>query len=330
MSLELRVVSPSPQRCESLRAVLEALEAQTLPADCFEVIVSLDGSTDGSEAMLEALHVPYALHIVRGESAGPGIARNRGAAAASGHVLLFLDDDILAEAGLVAEHLAVHQEAPGAVVCLGHLCTATPSRLSPWEQYLCQHFDEHYQKLAQPGYAPNFWDCLSGSLSLSRDLWERSGGFDPTFRMARHEDIEFGYRLEALGARFVYHPGALGYHRFAKSFQLGIDEALTEGLSAERLAARYPELRPALIEARWKRYSALIRLGIALFLRDIRRHRMLAALAARCMALILTLRLPLAWSRPIYQSAYHLYFWLGVRTEAAGTIGRRDPLPRNL
>ena len=280
----------------------------------------MDGSTDGSAAMLERLDVPYALHCVRGEQAGPGIARNRGAAAASGRVLLFLDDDVLADAGLAGAHLAAHQGAADEVVCLGHLFTLAPSRLSPWEQYLCQRLDEHYKKLAQPGYVPNFWDCLSGSLSLSRYLWAQCGGFDPTFCVARHDDIELGYRLAALGARFVYHPGAVGYHRFAKSFQQGINDAFVEGLSAQRLAARYPDLRPAVIGARWKRYSALIKLGIALFLPDFRRHQRLAELAARFMALILALRLPLALSRPIYQSVYHLYFWLGVRAESAGSI----------
>jgi GT2 family glycosyltransferase len=315
-SVKLSVVIPSHQRCASLRVVLEALAAQTLPAECFEVIVSLDGSTDGSQSMLRALAVPYRLRIVQGEQSGSGIARNRGAAAARGPVLLFLDDDIVAEPELLAEHLAAHQTADGPV-CLGRLHTLAPEGLSRWERYLTRRYDEHYAKLARPGYVPDFWDCLSGNVSLGRDLWERSAGFDATFRAARHDDIEWGYRLARLGARFVYRPRAAGGHRYAKSVEAGIADAYAEGLSAERLAARHPELRPALIGARWKRYSPLVKAGVTLLLRDIRLHRGLAALAGRAMALVLAVRLPRAIDRPIYQCAYHLYFWLGVRAEAA-------------
>ena len=71
------------------RAIRSAL-AQTLPPH--EVIVVDDGSPDDTAAHV-ARHYPESVRLLRQENAGPGIARNTGAAAATGEWLAFLDAD---------------------------------------------------------------------------------------------------------------------------------------------------------------------------------------------------------------------------------------------
>lgn len=321
----ISIVIPSYQRCESVREVLTALASQTVAPEQFEVIVSIDGSTDGTETMLSQITVPYSLRWINGKQGGPGMARNRGAALANGEIVLFLDDDIIATPDLLAEHLSAHEENPGGV-CLGQVRTQSACSLSPWEQYLNQRYEEHYDKLNTPGYRPLFWDCLSGNISLGRELLDRSGGFDAEFAAFKHDDIEFGYRLAALRVQFAYRPGALGYHRFVKSMEAGLRDAHAEGESAQRLANQYPDLSTKLIDARWSRYNPIARVVLHWVRHDAHRHTWLITLSSILLRLACQLSLPLPISRPVFQLVYHMHFWNGVCTEL---VGNRHPFSRS-
>lgn len=100
------VIIPTFNRREYLMACLASVSAQRYRPD--EVIVVDDGSTDGT---IEALAGIEGVTVIQQNNAGPGAARNRGAATASGDYLAFLDSDDLwfewtleAFAELVARH----------------------------------------------------------------------------------------------------------------------------------------------------------------------------------------------------------------------------------
>lgn len=82
------VIIPTYNRREHLTACLASVSAQRRRPD--EVIVVDDGSTDGT---VETLTDIEGVSVIRQLNAGPGVARNRGAAAANGDYLVFLDSD---------------------------------------------------------------------------------------------------------------------------------------------------------------------------------------------------------------------------------------------
>jgi len=88
--MKISVIIPVHNGAETLATCLEALTASTYPAD--ECIVVNDGSTDGSDT--RAATFPVRVLDLRGGPFGAAYARNRGAEAASGEILLFLDADI--------------------------------------------------------------------------------------------------------------------------------------------------------------------------------------------------------------------------------------------
>ncbi len=313
--IELSVVIPTYQRCESLRQALLACSKQTQPPNQYEVIVAIDGSTDETENMLRQLRMPYHLRWTAGPNKGPGAARNRGAALAQGDVILFLDDDIILTPPSLAEHLKGHNAGPDRV-CLGQVQVWRERPLSHWERYLNQRYDEHYEKMNQPGYQPDFWDCLSGNVSFPRSLLARSHGFDPVFAAAKHDDIELGYRLASLGVKFDYRPGALGYHRFVKSVEAGLHDASVNGASALRLAQFHPELSPTPLTTIWQHYPLTIRAFLGAVLTQPARQSRMTAWSRRWLYRIAERRLPFGVKRPFFQLAYHLHFWQGVITEA--------------
>lgn len=84
------VIIPAYNRRAHLMACLDSVMAQRHRPD--EVIVVDDGSTDGS---CEAIATFGGVTVIRQQNAGPGAARNRGALAARGDYLVFLDSDDL-------------------------------------------------------------------------------------------------------------------------------------------------------------------------------------------------------------------------------------------
>src|SRR5512146_3221102 len=92
--MNFSVIIPAYQAAAVLPRCLNALRQQTIDRAQYEIIVVDDGSTDGTrEAATQALRDFPTAQVIRAEHGGPASARNRGAAAAQGDLLLFTDAD---------------------------------------------------------------------------------------------------------------------------------------------------------------------------------------------------------------------------------------------
>ena len=109
----LSVIVPTLSRPEPLARCLAALAAQDYPVDRFEVIVVDDGGEQPLDAVVAGCRGPMPLTLLRQANAGPGAARNHGAAAAGGTLLAFTDDDCLPEPGWLAALARQHRATPG-------------------------------------------------------------------------------------------------------------------------------------------------------------------------------------------------------------------------
>ena len=88
-SMRTSCLIPTRDRARMVQRALLSVLAQERPCD--EIIVVDDGSVDGTAEQLMARFPQVRLERLPG--VGPGRARNAGAAAATGEVLLFLDSD---------------------------------------------------------------------------------------------------------------------------------------------------------------------------------------------------------------------------------------------
>lgn len=210
----LSVVIATYNRAERLRACLEALSRQTLPPDEFEVIVVVDGSTDGTAEVLAGFTAPFSLRSIRQPNAGQNVARNRGIEEAVGCFCLFLDDDIVASPSLLAGHLGA-QRSERNRVAIGRLRMALPPRAGWYERAFAENWQARYESLDQ-GAVPTWEDCYSGNLSVPRELLRACGGFAAT--RDRGYDVELGYRLARAGGTIVYARDAIGTQDERKRF----------------------------------------------------------------------------------------------------------------
>ena len=108
--LPVSVVIAYYEAPEALELTLAALEGQTYPRELFEVVIVDDGS---SEPLVAPTGSPLAVRVVHQEDRGFGLARarNTGARAANCEILVFLDCDMMPEAGWLAEHARWHHAA---------------------------------------------------------------------------------------------------------------------------------------------------------------------------------------------------------------------------
>jgi len=207
--------------------VITALEQQTYPLDAFEVIVISDGSTDGTHAYLEAHRSTMQLRWFSQDNRGPAAARNAGIQKAGGEFIVFIDDDLVPEPQLLAEHARSHQEAGQDVVVLGPLLTPEGFEMAPWVRWEQEMLMKQYKAMLRGDWTATARQFYTGNASLRRSHILNAGGFDEGFRRA--EDVELAYRLADKGLDFVFNMQAAGMHFAERSFRAWLDIAYTYG-----------------------------------------------------------------------------------------------------
>jgi glycosyltransferase involved in cell wall biosynthesis len=296
----LSVVVPTRDRRELLRRCLESFEDQTAPAGTFEVVVVVDGSTDGSVEMLSELAPSFPLIVLTQPVSGAAAARNAGAEAARGAVLLFVDDDMAASPSLVSRHLAADRDS-GDVVCLGAIRLCLPPTADRFARVRAAVWEDHYEHLlARPA---DYRDCFSGNCSLTRALFDRAGGFrsgTPTVL----EDFEFAYRLRHAGAAFLYLPDAPTTEDQRDDWRAIVADEERRGAVTAELSRRDPAIvrETAFGGAEW-----LPRRSIAL------RGLFLALGVPPTLLVHLGFLLPRSWARPWFELVSSYCYWRGVR-----------------
>ena len=236
---ELSIIIPSYNRSDRLQACLKALHSQTQDPGDFEVIVVIDGSTDQTMATIDAYHPPYCLRAIWQENSGQAAARNRGIAEARGRYCIFLDDDILASATLVAEHLRVQRTADN-IVALGQIILSLPDDTDPYAQTFAAGWQQHYDALSDGTIKPSWEDCYSGNLSAPREKLLGCGGFATDLQ--RGEDVELGYRLWKAGCNIMYVPTAISHQDERKGFPELSRDAEKSGMADVIFYRRDPDM----------------------------------------------------------------------------------------
>jgi GT2 family glycosyltransferase len=259
--VRVSVVVPTRDRREELIRTLRALQDQRDPGDGFEVVVVDNGSSDGSLAAARDLGDGGAMRLfaVSEPRQGPAAARNAGVAAASGEVILFLGDDTEpADAGLVEAHAALHRDADDpAYGVLGHVAWSERQEVTPLMRWLGRSFQFNFDDLPPGPVAPSraFW---TAHVSIRRDAFERTGGFDTRFPWAAVEDVELGLRLERIGVRLEQHPELTVLHTHPVELAASLERSRRIGRSAALLHELHPDWDdPGLAPARGARWRAL-------------------------------------------------------------------------
>jgi glycosyltransferase involved in cell wall biosynthesis len=227
---------------------LASLARQTVDYGDYEIIVVVDGSTDDTITAVTGAAIACPVTRIDLAWSGRAVARNRGAAAARGNILLFLDDDMEASPGLIEAHLYAHSRSPCGVV-LGRFpmkCALQPG--DPVSEFLQNWWNRQLAAWAEERHQFDFRDFCTGNVSLPRHVFEQAGGFDERFpTQSAGEDWELGYRLLKIGVPFRFVSEALTFQHCRPLCQDMLRRADEEGRGHAFIATEHPELRDRLI-----------------------------------------------------------------------------------
>jgi glycosyltransferase involved in cell wall biosynthesis len=190
----ISVIIPAHQAEKTIAETIASVLGQSLLP--FEVIVVDDGSTDRVEEVVRSID---GVLYLRQEHAGAGAARNRGAEAASGELLAFVDADDLWEPDKLALQMAAWDRDPTADMVFGHMVEFVSPELSA---------EEAAGLAPRPG-------VLSGlspiTLLMKRERFLATGGFQTHWQLG--EFIEWYARVQREGLRSLLLPDVVARRR---------------------------------------------------------------------------------------------------------------------
>jgi GT2 family glycosyltransferase len=196
------------QRC------LDALFAQTFHD--FEAIVVDNASTDGT-ADFVSRHYPRAQLIVSPTNAGYGAGNNLGAAQAKGEVLVFLNPDTVPEHDWLANLLRAMRHHGRRFATSQIVLQSDRTRLNSGGNLIhflglsyCRGLNASRWKFNQPELVSG---ASGAACAIARDVFERIGGFDPSFFLY-HDDVDLSLRALLVGQPCLYVPDAVVAHDY--------------------------------------------------------------------------------------------------------------------
>ncbi|OGC08534.1 hypothetical protein A2526_06160 [candidate division WOR-1 bacterium RIFOXYD2_FULL_36_8] len=222
--MKLSVVIGTYNQKEKLKKVLDSLLNQTLSKDLYEIIVVDSSSTDGTEQMIKELKIKGVRYIKQENLGRPG-ARNRGINEAEGEIVFLTDADMLADPKLLEEHLKAHEAKTHSSF---EGLTINPDG----NPYIKKEFKDG-QKLKWAYF-------LTGNLSISKNIIQKSGMFDMAFTGYGWEDIELGYRLSKIKIPLFYLPSAINHHLHPITQEDMLKRKYNMGMSAKIFLNKHP------------------------------------------------------------------------------------------
>lgn len=227
------IVIPTYNRADVVERTLRQLDAQDYPADRFEVIV-VDNSSDSTPEMVSRLAASSRapIRLMHRAERLPAVKRNLGLRAATGDLVLFLNDDVWARPDFLAQHARSHGERPGRLVAVvGHVEQSPEMPRTPFlDFYRPFAYHEIAASADREVSSRHFW---SMNLSMRRDeMLARNLVFHEDWAEIGHEDVELGYRWARAGGVIVYNPRAYveHYHPHTLASACRLQESIGRGL----------------------------------------------------------------------------------------------------
>jgi GT2 family glycosyltransferase len=246
---DLSIVIPTLGRSPTLNEVVAGLERQASPPSAVEVIVVADacGSADRATALAAASR-SFPVEVLAARRPGASAARNAGWRSAAAPLILFLDDDIVPRARLVAEHLAWHGRYPEPEVgVLGDVRWSPRVTVTPFMRWLEDGIQFDYRNLE--GIDVGWQRFYSCNVSVKRTMLEATGGFDEQRFPFGYEDLELARRMsDDHGFRLLYNAAAAAEHLKTETLETWRRNLRRIAIAERRFTQLYPDARPYFYE----------------------------------------------------------------------------------
>lgn len=208
--MTLSVIVPTYNREEPLVRTLQSLLHQDYPD--YEIIV-VDQTPLHEPQTLKFLEQHQdRVEVVKLKKPNTSVAKNIGVRKAKGEIILFVDDDIKADANLLTQHFKNYADlgvggVAGRVFSQDWIKGADlkpVGKVLPNGEIILNFFSNLKQEVDV---------VMGGNASWRKEVFERVGGFDSNFiGNAMREEADLSLRIKAQGYKIVFEPQAIVYH----------------------------------------------------------------------------------------------------------------------
>ncbi len=224
------MIVPAYNEAAVVADCLAGLAEQAVPRAAVEVILVDDGSTDHTGSIGKE----WGARVISQHRQGPAAARNAGAWAARGELLLFTDADCVPAPDWIAQMSKPFAD-PTVVGVKGAYRSRQRSLVARFVQL---EYEDKYERMEGAGDI-DFIDTYSAA--YRRSIFLQHGGFDTQFPTASVEDQELSFRLAEAGQRMVFNPQAIVFHQHPDTWQRYWRRKFGVGFWKVRVLAQHPE-----------------------------------------------------------------------------------------
>jgi glycosyltransferase involved in cell wall biosynthesis len=202
-SLPLTVAIPTYGREELLIQTLEHFLGMPLPAAEILVLDQTETHSPIVDETMKSWESEGKLCWLRIPRPSIPASMNLGLLKARYEIVLFVDDDIIPESGLLKAHLMAYKNA-GAALIAGRV-------IQPWQEGTDFSADDKFHFASLKRCWVN--EFMGGNFSVRRDTAITLGGFDENFvHVAYRYEMEFAERILSAGEKIFFEPDATIHH----------------------------------------------------------------------------------------------------------------------
>lgn len=239
--MKYSIIIASYNRLDEIRELLASAEKLDFERKDFEIVISDDGSTDGTGDFISSYRSQSGLNLryLFQQNKGPGEARNRGMRESDGEYFLFADSDCMFPPEWlrkIDDHLKINPlDAFGGP----DTCHESFSPLLKAINYSMTSFigtggTRGGKKSVQKKFYPR-----SFNMGISREVFEKAGGMG---KLRHGQDMEFSARIYRNGFRVGLIPEATVFHKRRTSLRRFYKQVFNWGVARVNLGRTYKEM----------------------------------------------------------------------------------------
>lgn len=240
------IVVPAYNAQATIEECVKALQKQTYPGT--QMIVVDDGSTDSTGSTVQNFS---AIRYVYQSNAGPAAARNQGAGYAYTDYIIFTDADCSPSAEWVEKAMTHFKEKEDVAVVSGSYGIANHDVLLArcvWKEIRYRHenlMNEYPRAFGSYNFA------------IRREIFEKVGGFDESYRHASGEDNDLSYKIIKAGYKIYFDKNNTVDHVFPEKLFKYLSEQYRHGYWRSKLFFDHPEMNMGDDYTFWKDVAEL-------------------------------------------------------------------------